>query len=471
MLCSAGAARTEPRLIDWSHVDKNKWEFPETSYGGHMSYSKDPEYEEGTLIRDGIQKLKNNPDLYDGILFQTSMKTWPEDQQKHKLVKRTGSGFNVGATGEGFSYIEAKYQVLSADVDDPDQYDEYTDSVLDTFSGDRLGAPLFPGRGKGCADVPGLCIFADVDPDDVAQGGVGDCWMLSAISGLAEFDGAVHRLFRKTKKIKNLPGDAFNTYTVTLFDLPSGEEVDIVVDERLCSKPDGKSLLGNTASVEGELWVCYLEKALAAHCGGWDEIDGGQPVHAWRLMTGCKDQYTFSDPDGDGFVCLGFPDNADIQNSPHKGCQSMHYVPWPEVGSEDGDDCNTKLGHHEFFERMAIWDSNNYILGAGTCCGSDTSDHQGIVDGHAYTVMTCIVDVAGSGFDLVKVRNPWGKGEFTSGEWDDDGPGWDKHPEVRDALQPVDADNGVFWLSSDEFFKYFQTVYVCAHDMSEFLEK
>eukprot|EP00425_Heterocapsa_triquetra_P037167 CAMPEP_0195064068 /NCGR_PEP_ID=MMETSP0448-20130528/10275_1 /TAXON_ID=66468 /ORGANISM="Heterocapsa triquestra, Strain CCMP 448" /LENGTH=52 /DNA_ID=CAMNT_0040095057 /DNA_START=51 /DNA_END=206 /DNA_ORIENTATION=- len=48
--------------------------------------------------------------------------------------------------------------------------------------------------------------------------------------------------------------------------------------------------------------------------------------------------------------------------------------------------------------------------GTKTKVGSDSSATDGI--GHAYTVITCLNDVAGTQFDLVKVRNPWGKGEF-----------------------------------------------------------
>ena len=33
-------------------------------------------------------------------------------------------------------------------------------------------------------------------------------------------------------------------------------------------------------------------------------------------------------------------------------------------------------------------------------------------------------------FDLAKVRNPWGSGEFESGMWNDNGDGWSDHPEV-----------------------------------------
>ena len=52
----------------------------------------------------------------------------------------------------------------------------------------------------------------------------------------------------------------------------------------------------------------------------------------------------------------------------------------------------------------------------------------------------------------------------------DDGPGWDRYPEVKAALKPVARDDGVFWVCKEEFFKYFKTVYLCASDMTRFLE-
>ena len=85
-------------------------------------------------------------------------------------------------------------------------------------------------------------------------------------------------------------------------------------------------------------------------------------------------------------------------------------------------------------------------------------------------MLTCVSKVAGTDFDLAKVRNPWGSGEFESGLWDDDGPGWTDHPEVKAALQPEAKDDGIFWVSKEEFFKYFHTVYLSASDMTKFKE-
>ena len=52
---------------------------------------------------------------------------------------------------------------------------------------------------------------------------------------------------------------------------------------------------------------------------------------------------------------------------------------------------------------MCAWDDQNYVMAAGTKPGSDTNTTDGIVDGHAYTVITCLNDVAGTTHDLIKV--------------------------------------------------------------------
>ena len=56
--------------------------------------------------------------------------------------------------------------------------------------------------------------------------------MLSGIAALAEFNGAIERLFRKTENLEQMPfaDGRPNKYTVTLWDLPTWTEVDIVVD-------------------------------------------------------------------------------------------------------------------------------------------------------------------------------------------------------------------------------------------------
>jgi hypothetical protein len=332
--------------------------------------------------------------------------------------------------------------------------DQYTEGLTYKCKKPKLACP---GRGEGVLDSENIKIIGAVDPSDIVQGRVGDCWLLSAISSLAEFDGAIEHLFRKTEGLKDMPRDGPNQYTITLYDLESWKEVDVIVDERLCTRSDGRKLLGARPSVDGELWVCYLEKALAAHCGGWDKINGGQCTHGWALLTGCQDQYTiFADDDGK-YRCAGtYNPNYQrweaLKNSPHDGFQGLWPMDWPDLGGGGigsmGPRGEYGLDHDDLFARMCLWDQQNYIMAvrdplcavgavcaafnfwkfcclqAGTGKGHDRHSTNGIRDGHAYSVLRCVSNVAGSGFDLIQVRNPWGRGEFESGHWNDTGPGW-----------------------------------------------
>jgi hypothetical protein len=84
-------------------------------------------------------------------------------------------------------------------------------------------------------------------------------------------------LFRRYKKFPDCPAvdHPYQYYVVTLWDLKTWKEVDVVVDERLPVRSDGSGfLLGAKPSRDGKLWVPYLEKAIAAHCGGFDKLQG-----------------------------------------------------------------------------------------------------------------------------------------------------------------------------------------------------
>ena len=48
------------------------------------------------------------------------------------------------------------------------------------------------------------------------------------------------------------------------------------------------------------------------------------------------------------------------------------------------------------------------------------------------------------------------------------GPGWKQHPKIKSALKPVQADDGIFWVTKAEFFTYFPKVYLSAIDMRKF---
>lgn len=43
-------------------------------------------------------------------------------------------------------------------------------------------------------------LFDDIAPSDVCQGGLGDCWLIAAIAGIAEFPGFIKDHLFKTKE-------------------------------------------------------------------------------------------------------------------------------------------------------------------------------------------------------------------------------------------------------------------------------
>lgn len=419
---------------------------------------------------EAIRLVKASPEKYFGCYWVKA-----PYQGKAKVYPRTCIFFGSGSERyaehpEAVCAMTAEYLALPAKC--AVTPDCFTLGCLAKFGSLKLSSRS-PGRQQGVADAPGLKLIGDVDPSDIRQGEVGDCWLLSAISALAEFDGAIRQLFSASKDLERLPIDAFNTYKVRLWDLKLWKRVEVEVDERLIWDDEAGELLGCKPSLDNELWPCVLEKAVAAHCGGWDKIDGGQASHAWRLLTGCREVYTLQ-PDGDGaFGCYGaFNPNTQsweqLANSPADGFRGMWPMEWPHVGG--GGDLEQRLSEEELFRRMCAWEDANFILCAGTKSGSDTEQTDGIVDGHCYSILACIDNAGGADIDMIKMRNPWGTQEFSAGGWGDGGPKWALYPKVKKACKPVSADDGIFWMCRDSFFKYFKVIYLCAHDMSKWVD-
>ena len=77
-----------------------------------------------------------------------------------------------------------------------------------------------------------MYVFEDgVEPNDINQGQLGDCYFLAALSSLAEFEDRVKDLF-VTKEI-----NAAGIYMVKFF--INGNETPIIVDDHLPVKQNG----------------------------------------------------------------------------------------------------------------------------------------------------------------------------------------------------------------------------------------
>lgn len=62
---------------------------------------------------------------------------------------------------------------------------------------------------------------------------------------------------------------------------------------------------------------------------------------------------------------------------------------------------------------------------ASSVQGTNDQDVDGIVKGHAYTILGTInFDAHGRHWQLVKLRNPWGKNGEWNGDWGDNSDLW-----------------------------------------------
>lgn len=233
--------------------------------------------------------------------------------------------------------------------------------------------------------------------EDVSQGALGDCYLLSAIAALAEFPARVQQLF--VQQDTNKAG----CYVVKIF--LCGQYVNIVVDDFF--PINDKKLPAFVGAKANELWVMLIEKAWAKIHGSFGAIAAGDSRESFSAITGAPVKY-------------------------HK---------------------------HSLYTPDKLWkviykaDKDKHIMSTG----ADTQT-QGIYKGHAYTLINAYeVTVDGKKVRLVQLRNPWGKSEWT-GDWHDKDTRWT--PALKKQLKHVVRNDGIFFMPFDQFCKIFIHTFV-----------
>jgi hypothetical protein len=119
-------------------------------------------------------------------------------------------------------------------------------------------------------------IFNDINPDDIIQGALGDCYFLCAMSALAEFPDRVRALF-KTQSVN--PAGIYEIEFCI-----GGRQTSVIIDDWIPVKKDGQPAFCNTK--ENELWTIFLEKAFAKLHANYDVMAGGKSGMALHMLTG-----------------------------------------------------------------------------------------------------------------------------------------------------------------------------------------
>ncbi|GAX78084.1 hypothetical protein CEUSTIGMA_g5526.t1 [Chlamydomonas eustigma] len=285
--------------------------------------------------------------------------------------------------------------------------------------GGQHGAKLFSGK---------------IEPADICQGQLGDCWLMSALACLADTEGAIQRAFT-TKEF-----NAYGKYKVRLFDRPKNKFVTVTVDDWIpCKKGSNTPCFAQPS--KDEAWVLLLEKAMAKFKGSFANLDGGSSLWAFECLTG---NYVFK------FKLEGTP-----QKPVWKRYDLVH--PKEKNGKIMLQAAKDELNHDDMFETLVFYTRQRSVVGASTGAGSDKENINGIVQGHAYSVVAAKeVDQ----FKLIRLRNPWGSFEW-KGNWSDNSPLWKQYPKVAKALDFMAADDGMFWMDFKDFCMYYKNLDFC----------
>lgn len=262
-----------------------------------------------------------------------------------------------------------------------------------------------------------------IHPNDIEQGGLGDCYLLSALSSIAEVPERITRII--CSKDVNSSG----AYCIALCITGIWEE--IIIDDLIPVRPYSQKPAFNS-SKSNELWVMLVEKAWAKVNGGYNNIVGGLIREVLHDLTGAP-AVTF-------FNCEGTPE--------------------------------------EHWQNLLEGERNNFIMAAGTDdiqqSGDDSQDKKtGLAGNHAYSLLGAyeIVEEGGTKRALrphepsnplneriVKLRNPWGQGEW-NGDWSDLSEKWTDDLKIQ--LQAFQNDDGVFFIGFDNFRRYYYDYQIC----------
>ena len=284
---------------------------------------------------------------------------------------------------------------------------------------------------------PMVLFDARIDPKDLHQGQLGDCWLIAAVSCVAEFPAAIRNVFVDAEATES------GAYRVRLFDTDAKRWRIVLIDDLVpCAKGTREPIY--TRPHNGEMWTVLLEKAFAKFFGSYAKLDGNRMERAWEILTG--DAVFSLSQDGAGAWSRG-----------------------SEVLSPD-----------QLFLALQSYDRHRCVVGASRRKTARVAREQqrddGVFAGHAYSVLTVrragvagldhLRDSGASGVKMVLLRNPWGRGEW-HGKWSRRDAAWKAHPAIARELGHVGADeskeeDGTFWMEFSDFVATFQSVSVCS---------
>lgn len=250
-------------------------------------------------------------------------------------------------------------------------------------------------------------LFNDITPQNIIQGRLENDYMLCALAAIAERPALIRRLFDTDRPSQE------GLYSIWLNIAGCWQQ--IVVDDFFPIEIHGNACeFAFTRTNEDEIWPLILEKAYAKAYGSYDLISGGDVMHTLRDFTG---------------------------------------APYEILENISGDS-------EELWKQLTSAMQKNHIVVAYRHQQGGGNDGRLIPLGQSHTVVDCVEvnDSYGRPTRLVLIRNVWSDWKW-AGDWSDKSQLWT--PELKLKLADWSPDEGLCWLSLQDFIQLYQSVGIC----------
>lgn len=305
------------------------------------------------------------------------------------------------------------------------------------------------------AVFPDKPLLGEIDPNDLQQGGIGDCWLISAFQTLAEYPDAVKQLF----KTQEHPPDG--KYVLRLYSMEEEEWKDVEVDCRIPCR-DGKAAYVKPGG--NGVWMCLLEKACAKLLGSYMKLNANIHAVGWTMLCGPGDfnEIDKRNPERIWKETSYKPKELRIEGIVEDPLKSM-FKSRVKIFAETSDNKDkTPVEKEKLFSQILEWDRKNFVMGCmswpegltdpDAAATSEILHPNGLVSCHGFGVLAAY---EGHGFKLLQLRNPWGNHTEWKGAWCDDSEEWQKNPEVAKEVNFKPRSDGIFWMSFDDWEQNF----------------
>eukprot|EP01064_Diplonema_japonicum_P039600 TRINITY_DN9974_c0_g1_i1.p1 TRINITY_DN9974_c0_g1~~TRINITY_DN9974_c0_g1_i1.p1 ORF type:complete len:818 (+),score=249.05 TRINITY_DN9974_c0_g1_i1:63-2456(+) len=270
---------------------------------------------------------------------------------------------------------------------------------------------------SGTGLKPALFV-GDIEPNDIDQGALADCYLMGALSAVAEFERLVRSCF------ENGQDPDLGLYRISL--CKNGWWQTVIVDDFLpCSGP--KPAFARNRDEPNELWVSLIEKAYAKVHGSFAAIMTGGAAPALGDLTGCPYKtFEFEGEGGTSYDQILLNDENEFLQVLGTPGKNIMYAAKSSVTPEI----------------QKLWDEYQEV---------------GLICEHSYSLIT--VRKTSKGDQLCMIRNPWGNDKEWTGKWSDDDKSWT--PELKRECDFQASDDGTFWMEWKDVQKYFNSIAIC----------